>query len=85
LELGLATQLAADPLTAARQLAREIAASSPDAVRAAKRLINVGMTGASEREILLAEAIEQQALLASTNHREALLAHAEQRLPVYRD
>lgn len=85
LELGLATQLAADPLAAARQLAREIAASSPDAVRAAKRLINAGMTGASEREILLAEAIEQQALLASSNHREALLAHAEKRLPVYLD
>ncbi|WP_328804491.1 crotonase/enoyl-CoA hydratase family protein [Sphingopyxis microcysteis] len=85
LELGLATRLAADPLAAARQLAREIAASSPDAVRAAKRLVNAGGAGASDRDMLLAEAAEQQALLASANHREALQAHAEKRPPVYCD
>lgn len=85
LELGLATRLAADPLAAARQLAREIAASSPDAVRAAKRLVNAGTGGVSDRDMLLAEAAEQQALLASSNHREALRAHAEKRAPVYHD
>lgn len=85
LELGLATRLAADPLAAARQLAREIAASSPDAARAAKRLVNAGTGRVSDRDMLLAEAAEQQALLASANHREALRAHAEQRPPVYRD
>jgi enoyl-CoA hydratase/carnithine racemase len=85
LELGLATRLAADPLGAARELAREIAASSPDAVRAAKRLTNAGAGGASDRDMLLAEAAEQQALLASFNHREALRAHTEKRTPVYRD
>jgi enoyl-CoA hydratase/carnithine racemase len=37
-EVGLATRVCADPLAAARELAAEIAASSPDAVRAAKRL-----------------------------------------------
>lgn len=85
LELGLATRLAADPLAAARQLAREIAASSPDAVRAAKRLVNAGTGGVSDHDMLLAEAAEQQALLASSNHHEALQAHAEKRPPVYRD
>lgn len=85
LELGLATRLAADPLAAARQLAREIAAFSPDAVRAAKRLVNAGTGGVSDRDMLLAEAAEQQALLASSNHREALRAHAGRRPPVYRD
>lgn len=85
LALGLATRLEADPLAAARQLAREIAASSPDAVRAAKRLVNAGTGGASDRDLLLAEAAEQQTLLASANHREALRAHAERRPPVYRD
>lgn len=85
LELGLATRLAADPLAAARQLAREIAASSPDAIRAAKRLVNAGNAGASDHDMLLAEAAEQQALLASDNHREALQAHAEKRPPAYRD
>lgn len=85
LELGLATRLAADPLAAARQLAREIADSSPDAVRAAKRLVNAGNAGASDRDMLLAEAAEQQDLLASDNHREALQAHAEKRPPAYGD
>ncbi|WP_231625073.1 crotonase/enoyl-CoA hydratase family protein [Novosphingobium sp. AAP93] len=85
LELGLATRLAADPLTAARALAQEIASSSPDAVKAAKRLANAATAGASDPDLLLAEAAEQQGLLASHNHREALLAYAEKRLPVYRD
>ena len=85
LELGLVTRLADDPLAAARELAREIAASSPDAVRAAKRLVNAGTGRVSDRDMLLAEAAEQQVLLASSNHREALLAHAEKRAPIYRD
>jgi enoyl-CoA hydratase/carnithine racemase len=38
LALGLVTRLADDPRAAARELAAEIAARSPDAVRAAKRL-----------------------------------------------
>lgn len=85
LELGLATRLADDPLVAARELAREIASSSPDAIRAAKRLANAATSGASNLDMLMAEAAEQQELLASFNHREALLAHAEKRAPNYRD
>lgn len=85
LEIGLATRLAADPLVAARELALEIAASSPDAIKAAKRLTNAGIFGASDRDMLLAESAEQQTLLASANHREALLAHKEKRAPVYRN
>lgn len=38
LEVGLVTRVCADPLAAARELAAQIALSSPDAVRAAKRL-----------------------------------------------
>jgi enoyl-CoA hydratase/carnithine racemase len=36
--LGLATLGRSDPLTHARELARKIARSNPDAIRAAKRL-----------------------------------------------
>jgi enoyl-CoA hydratase/carnithine racemase len=39
-QLGLATRLSDDPLTAARELAEEIAARSPQAIAAAKRLFN---------------------------------------------
>lgn len=82
--IGLVTRLADDPLAAALALAREIAAASPDAVRAAKRLLNrPGHEGA--REILLAESAEQTGLMVSANHREALRAAREGRPPVYAD
>jgi enoyl-CoA hydratase/carnithine racemase len=83
--LGLATRMAENPLVAARILATELADRSPDAIRAAKRLINANATGTTTPANLLAEANEQQRLLASANHREALAAHAEQRPPRFRD
>jgi enoyl-CoA hydratase/carnithine racemase len=83
--LGLATRLAENPIVAARILAKELADRSPDAMRAAKRLINVSATGPTTPANLLAEAHEQQLLLASANHREALAAHAEKRAPQFRD
>lgn len=82
--LGVVTRTAADPLETAMALAREIASSSPDAVRAAKRLLNLpGQAGA--REIMLAESAEQLALMRSPNHREALLAAREGRAPAFAD
>ena len=47
---GLVTRLADDPLAAALELAREIAARSPDAVRRAKRLFDEGWTGSADRD-----------------------------------
>ncbi|MGC8140959.1 hypothetical protein ACP3W2_26340, partial [Salmonella enterica] len=64
--LGLATRVSAAPLEEARHLARQIAASSPHAIRASKRLMQLSET-ASPADILLAEAQEQQALLGSSN------------------
>ncbi len=83
-QLGVVTRLADDPRGAALELARGMAASSPDAIRAAKRLLNLPPES-SAQEILIAESVEQYALLASANHREALAAAAEKRVPVYRD
>ena len=40
MRLGLVTRIAEDPLEEARRLAREIAARSPDATAAAKRLLH---------------------------------------------
>ncbi|MCW1432317.1 crotonase/enoyl-CoA hydratase family protein [Novosphingobium sp. JCM 18896] len=84
-ELGLATRLADDPVAAARDLAAEIASMSPDAVRAGKRLLNLGASGASESDMLAVEAAEQRALLTSPNHREAIAAFSDNRPPSYRD
>jgi len=83
-ELGLVTRVADDPREAALELARGMAASSPDAMRAAKRLLNMPASS-SARDILIAESTEQAALLVSDNHREALAAGQEKREPVYRD
>ena len=76
LDLGLATSLAEDPLEAALALAASIAAQSPDAVRAAKRLLrHPGPASARLR----AEAAEQAALFGAPNQREAVAAGLEKR------
>lgn len=81
--IGLATRVAEDPLAEAREFAARIAASSPDAIRAAKRLLN-GASPVNAKDVLLAEAHEQKALIGSPNQREAALAGLEKRAPVFR-
>ncbi|WP_109807511.1 crotonase/enoyl-CoA hydratase family protein [Sphingosinithalassobacter portus] len=76
LRLGLATQLSEAPQVAASDLAHRIAALSPDAIRAAKRLLRMRGT---EAEILRAEAAEQSALFGTPNQREAVAAGMEKR------
>jgi enoyl-CoA hydratase/carnithine racemase len=70
LALGLATRVSDDPLQQAFAMARQVAASNPDAVRAAKRLLNIA-SPVDARRVLLAEAFEQQRLIGSANQREA--------------
>jgi enoyl-CoA hydratase/carnithine racemase len=72
-ELGLVTHLADDPLAAARELAAEIAARSPDAVRAMKRLFDQSWTGPPE-ETLRLEADLQLGLLGTPNQLAAVTA-----------
>jgi enoyl-CoA hydratase/carnithine racemase len=81
--LGLATRLSEDPLADARALARQVAASNPEAVRAAKRLFNTASPVDAAR-VLVAEAFEQQRLIGSPNQREAVQAGLENRAPVFR-
>ncbi|MFI5122798.1 MAG: enoyl-CoA hydratase-related protein, partial [Vicinamibacteria bacterium] len=66
LELGLVTRIEDDPLTAARTLAAEIAARSPDAIRRAKRLANEAPK-LSAAEGLALEARLQKELIGSPN------------------
>ncbi len=66
LELGLVTMVDDDPLAAATGLAHQIAANSPDAVRAAKRLLREAWR-APAAEGLALEAELQQQLLGSPN------------------
>ncbi|MNQ36147.1 putative enoyl-CoA hydratase echA8 [compost metagenome] len=80
--LGLATRVAADPLAEALQMAHEIAAKSPDAIRAGKRLLNASLAH-SAAELLIAESVEQQALIGSPNQVEAVKANIERRAPQF--
>ena len=77
---GFATRLEADPRAAALATAREIAALSPHAVRAAKRLFNQAVASDAE-QALTAETMEQKALLGSANQIEAVRANLEKRMP----
>ncbi|HEY0824273.1 MAG TPA: crotonase/enoyl-CoA hydratase family protein [Ramlibacter sp.] len=81
--LGLATRASQEPLAEARAMARQIAASNPDAIRAAKRLMNTASPVDAAR-VLVAEAFEQQRLIGSANQREAVQAAMEKREPVFR-
>ncbi|PBI95273.1 putative enoyl-CoA hydratase echA8 [Variovorax boronicumulans] len=80
--LGLATRVAVDPLAEALQMAHEIAAKSPDAIRAGKRLLNASLAH-SAAELLIAESVEQQALIGSPNQLEAVKANIERRAPQF--
>jgi enoyl-CoA hydratase/carnithine racemase len=82
--IGLATRVAADPLAEALALARQIAGKSPDAVRAAKRLLNLAQE-ADAAEILVAESQEQERLMGNPNQMEAVRANLEKREPNFRD
>jgi enoyl-CoA hydratase/carnithine racemase len=72
-ELGIVTGLDERPFERAERIAQEIAANSPDAVRAAKRLFDEGWTGSAE-ETLALEASSQLGLIGSPNQLAAVAA-----------
>jgi enoyl-CoA hydratase/carnithine racemase len=80
---GLATRICDDPRAAAFEVAREIAGKSPDAIRAAKRLLN--KLSVDPGPALLAESVEQQKLLGSPNQTEAVRANIDKRAPRFAD
>ena len=82
LGLGLATRVCDDPRRKALAFAKEVAAKSPDAIRAGKRLLALAAEG-DERAILLAETTEQAKLIGSPNQVEAVRANLEKRAPQF--
>jgi enoyl-CoA hydratase/carnithine racemase len=84
LAYGFATRLVADPRAAALVTAREIAGRSPDAIRAAKRLLNRAVACGAEAA-LTAETAEQRELIGSPNQIEAVRANLENRAPNFID
>ena len=82
--LGLATRVDPDPHQAALELARSVAARSPHAIRAAKRLLDL----AGRVDLAAGFAAEQKeigALIGSPNQVEAVAAEFEKRPPRFTD
>ena len=84
LAYGFATRLVTDPLGEALATARDIAGRSPDAIRAAKRLLNQAVA-AGALSALTAETVEQRALIGSPNQVEAARANLDKRTPKFTD
>jgi enoyl-CoA hydratase/carnithine racemase len=83
LTYGLATRICEDPRGAALEVALEIAGKSPDAIRAAKRMLN--KLSVDPGPALVAESVEQQKLLGSPNQTEAVRANMDKRAPRFVD
>ncbi len=83
-QIGLATRLCDDPLADALAMARQMARSSPDAIRAAKRLFNRSLH-ATPAELLQAESDEQARLIGSPNQIEAARSGLEKRAAKFVD
>lgn len=82
--LGLATRVADDPRAEALALAQTIAGSSPDAIRAAKVLLEASLQ-ASPGEQFRAESKLNGGLIGSANQNEAVTAFLEKRAPAFVD
>jgi enoyl-CoA hydratase/carnithine racemase len=83
-ELGLATRLSDSPHDDAMAAARQIAASSPAGVRAAKRLLNATALSSVEDGLRL-EAEIQASLIGRPDQIEAVMANMEKREPKFQD
>ena len=83
-ELGLATHVSASPLEDALELAREIAAKSPDAIRAGKKLLNASVQLPVAEELRMEQELQVQ-LIGGPNQVEAVKANLEKRAPSFQD
>ena len=83
-QYGFATRVCADPRAEALATAREIAANSPDAVRASKRILNAAVL-VDPKTGLTQESVEQGRLIGSPNQVEAVMSNLQKRAAAYTD
>jgi enoyl-CoA hydratase/carnithine racemase len=83
-QYGFATRLCADPRAEALAVARDIAGKSPDAIRAAKRILNDAVL-TDPQTGLTQESVEQGRLIGSKNQVEAVMSNLQKRAAVYSD
>jgi enoyl-CoA hydratase/carnithine racemase len=80
--IGLATRLADDPRAAALDLAADLVTKSPDALREAKRLLNLSGTRPLAEQFA-DERTTMGSLIGSPNQVEATVAYFEKRAPKF--
>lgn len=83
-ELGFVTHLSDNPREDAMALAKEIASRNPDAVQAAKRVMN-RLPDMNEDEILMMESEEQDKISGTPNQIEAVMAFMQKRAANFTD
>lgn len=84
LNYGLVTRLDSDPITAATELAQQIACKNPDAVQGSKALLNKAWQQERVDSLALEEEI-QRTILGSKNQMEAVQANLAKREPSFSD
>ena len=82
LQMGLVTRLADDPLSAARDMALELKAKSPEAVAGVKALVD-RVWSMAPGDGLAVEAEIQAPIIGSTNQIEAVMANMQKRAPKF--
>jgi enoyl-CoA hydratase/carnithine racemase len=82
--LGLATRASERPLDDALAMAREIANKSPDAIRAAKKLLQQSWQSSVSDGLMLEEQL-QRSLIGKPNQVEAVKSNLEKRAPNFKD
>jgi enoyl-CoA hydratase/carnithine racemase len=83
-QMGFVTRVVDDPRAAALETAKEIAAKSPDAIRADKRLLNAAVATDAASGLMM-ESVEQQKLIGSPNQIEAIMSNLQKRAANYKD
>jgi len=83
-EWGFITHIADDPLSRASELATEISTKNPQAIRAAKRVIDQSYYQ-SQAQGLIMESTEQDKIMGSPNQLEAVMAVMQRRAPKFKD
>ncbi len=82
--LKLVTRVCEKPHEEAMILAKEIASQNPEAIRAAKKLLNEVWHGDSARGLLMESELEMT-LIGTPNQLEAVSANLEKRTPTFKD
>jgi len=83
-EWGFITDIVEDPVAHALSVAHEVANKNPDAIRAAKRILEAAPYQ-SIAEGLLMESHEQDQIIGKSNQIEAVMSQLEKRPPNFSD